>query len=95
MDKYETVFIAISEISKEDIGSLIGRIENIIDKYGKIVDIDKMGKRQLAYELHGYRDGYYVDIKFEGNNQCVADLENFYRMNNQILKFITLRGIEN
>lgn len=92
MQRYEVVAIVIANLNDEDITALIERSQKIItDRKGVIAKIDKWGKRHLAYEIKKQKDGYYFLIDFAGNGAIVAEIERNYKIDDRILKFMTVK----
>jgi small subunit ribosomal protein S6 len=79
-------------LNDEDITALIERSQTIItDRKGVIAKIDKWGKRHLAYEIKKQKDGYYFLIDFAGDGSIVVEIERNYKIDDRILKFITVK----
>lgn len=87
MHEYESIFIL-------SIDTTLKRFQKIIDEVLEIThyyDLEKMGIKKLAYEIKGNLEGYYVSVHFVGNYEIVKKLEKFYRFQDEIIKFITIR----
>jgi small subunit ribosomal protein S6 len=92
LQRYEVVAIVIANLNDDDITALIDRSQTIItDRKGVIAKIDKWGKRHLAYEIKKQKDGYYFLIDFAGDGPIVAELERTYKIDDRILKFMTVK----
>ena len=92
MKRYEVIAIVKSDLPDDDITTLIERIQKIITKRkGLIVKIDKWGKRRLAYEISKQKDGYYFLIDLVGDGSIVDEIERNYKIDDRILKFITIK----
>jgi small subunit ribosomal protein S6 len=92
VQRYEVIAIVLTSVTDEDITALIERSQTIItDRKGVIAKIDKWGKRRLAYEIKKQRDGYYFLIDFAGDGPIVAEIERNYKIDDRILKFITVK----
>jgi len=92
LQRYEVIAIVLSNVSDEDITALIERSQTIItDRKGVIAKIDKWGKRHLAYEIKKQKDGYYFLIDFAGDGSIVAEIERNYKIDDRILKFMTVK----
>jgi len=50
-----------------------------------------MGKRQLAYEILHHKDGTFVLLEIEGSGHEIAELERRMRVNDRVLRYITVR----
>jgi hypothetical protein len=61
MRRYETIVIIDPDISDDDRGSLITRIQEImVQKNGALLELDDWGVKRLAYEIRKKIRGYYV-----------------------------------
>ncbi len=89
---YEFMYIADPQTADEDITKLNDAITTMIEKEGgTIVKVEDMGRRQLAYEINKKRDGYYVLFEIDGSGQEIAELERRMRVNDKVMRYITVR----
>ena len=92
MQRYEVVAIVIANLNDDDMTALIDRSQTIItDRKGVIAKIERWGKRHLAYEIKKQKDGYYFLIDFAGDGAIVAEIERTYKIDDRILKFMTVK----
>ena len=88
-EKEEYEYEAIIIIDKNaDTGACRDKYEIELSKNGK-VEVEDMGLKKLAYEIKGEKEGYYVLYRFKGAD--VAALERQFRLDEDIIKFITVR----
>ena len=93
---YETIFILDSLIPPKDIETTIQKYSAIItENGGKVRDVDKWGKRRLAYEIKKKQYGFYIAIEFEGPGTLPRLLESDYNYNDKVLRFLTYRYDKN
>ncbi|HEY8204349.1 MAG TPA: 30S ribosomal protein S6 [Pyrinomonadaceae bacterium] len=89
---YEVVFIINPDAEDAEVMRLTESIQKIItDQGGSITKTEMMGKRQLAYEISHRRDGIYVLLEVEGSGAEIAELERRMRVNDRILRYMTIR----
>ncbi len=89
---YEMMYIAKPETAAEDIAKLNEGITKVIEtEGGSVVKVEDMGKRKLAYEIKRMREGYYTLFEIEGSGKEIAELERRMRVNDAIVRFITVR----
>lgn len=90
---YETTFIIDGYLQDDRQSATIARIEKIInDNKGKVLKLERLGKRRLAYEIKRKQHGYYIYVLFETLNHLLpADLDREYRLNENIIRFITTK----
>ena len=92
MKRYEVVAIVKSDLAEEDLTAIIEKSQTIItDRKGVIAKLDKWGKRRLAYEIKKQKDGFYFLIDFAGNGPIVAEIERNFKIDDRILKFMTVK----
>ena len=89
---YEVVFIIQPDAEDAEVMRLTEAVQKIItDQGGNVVKTELMGKRQLAYEINHKRDGIYVLLEVEGSGREIAELERRMRVNDRILRYMTVR----
>lgn len=89
---YEVMYIGAPESSDDDITKLNESIEKIItDAGGNVLKTDVMGRRKLAYPINKKTEGHYTLFEIEGSGQEIAELERRMRVNDTIMRYITVR----
>ena len=89
---YEVVFIIDPGADDEEVMNLSEAVQKIVtSQSGAITKTEVMGKRQLAYEINHKRGGIYVLLEIEGSGAEIAELERRMRVNDRILRYITVR----
>ena len=91
MNNYETIFLMKDDITEEQRNTVIEKIREYLTKNGKISVEENLGKKKLAYKVREYEYAYYYLIQFVGKADIISELEIKYRINENILKFITIR----
>lgn len=95
MRRYETVIIVPADLPDDDIIILVDRYKSIItNQKGLVMKVEKWGKRKLAYEIKKHNRGFYVLIDFAGQSAVVAELERNLKIDDKILKFLTVKKID-
>jgi len=92
MKRYETIYIANPNLEDEALKEVAAKFSDIVEKEkGSIVKIDDWGKRKLAYEVKRFDKGHYVLLDFCGFPEAVTELERNLKLDDRILKFLTVR----
>lgn len=95
MKNYENIYILKGSLAEEQAKNEIEEIT----KYFKNVKMyeDKndvngfLGLKKLAYEVKGEKTGYYYLTHFKGTESEVEEIERQLRINDNVIKFITIR----
>jgi small subunit ribosomal protein S6 len=91
LKRYETLFIVQVDLPDDELSSLIERYGTIVTAFkGIVVKIEKWGKRKLAYEIKKQTNGFYVLIDFIGKRTVIEELERNFKIDDKILKYMTI-----
>jgi len=89
---YEIVFIVNPDADDAEVMRLTEAVQKVItDQGGNVTKTEMMGRRQLAYEINHQRDGVYVLLEVDGSGAEIAELERRMRVNDRILRYMTIR----
>ena len=89
---YELMFIVRPDMTEEDQDKLISTLENAVSSSGgQVKNVEKMGKRRLAYTVRKFHDGIYILLIFEGSGGLVHELERRLRVSEPVIKFLSVR----
>lgn len=95
MKNYENIYILKGSLTEEQAKKEIEEIKQYFESvktFKKENDVNGfLGKKKLAYEVKGEIAGYYYITYFEGTENNVEKIENQLRLNDNIIKFITVR----
>jgi len=91
LSKYETTFVIDSLQKSENKENILTKVENFIkNNGGEIGEVEDWGKKRLAYEINRKQYGNYYQIHFEGPGNLPGLLEQEYRLEEGILRFLTI-----
>lgn len=89
---YEVMYIVNPETEGEKIVKLNEAVGKLIEKEGGIVvRMDDIGIRNLAYPIMKKNTGHYVLFEIDGSGQEILELERRMRVNDLIMRYITVR----
>jgi small subunit ribosomal protein S6 len=89
---YEVMYIVDPETDAERIEKLNEAVGNLIEKEGgTVVRLDNIGIRTFAYPIAKKYEGHYVLFEIEGSGQEIAELERRMRVNDMIMRYMTVR----
>ena len=89
---YEVVFIVDPDTQEEDMTKLTQNLSAVItDQGGTVTRNEVLGRRQLAYRIGRKNEGVYVIFEVEGTGGEIAELERRMRVNDAIMRYMTVR----
>ncbi len=92
MQQYESIFIVRPSLSDEDTNKIIEKMKGVLEKSGAtLLKSENWGKKKLAYEVKRERKGTFVHFHFTSPGNVVSELERSYRLEDSVLKFLTVR----
>jgi small subunit ribosomal protein S6 len=92
MPLYEHVFLARQDLAQAQVDALAETATKIIDdNKGKVVKTESWGLRSLAYRIQKNRKAHYVMLEFEAPPAAVAELERQTQINEDVIRYMTLR----
>ncbi len=93
MGKYETVLLISPNLEDQQREVLLSSLEqSISDTKGNLINMDKWGKRKLAYPVRKFEEGFYVLLFYEAGEETIKELERKMRMNEDVLRFLTVQS---
>ena len=92
MRTYEVMYIVDPETPDDKIEKLNEAVVKLIEKEGgEIVKMELIGMKTMAYNINKREDGYYVLFEINGTGQEIMELERRMRVNDMIMRYITVR----
>jgi small subunit ribosomal protein S6 len=92
MRHYETAFLITPKLEEEETEKLIQKMADVVaKKKGKMINIEKWGKKKLAYPINNLDEAFYVFFQYEGEPAIPSELERRFRQTEPVLRYLTLR----
>jgi len=89
---YEVMYIVKPDTDGEKIEKLNEAVGKLIEKEGgEVVRMDDIGIKPLAYPIQKNYEGHYVLFEIQGSGQEILELERRMRVNDMIMRYITVR----
>ena len=89
---YEVIFIVDPDTQEDDMTKLTTNLSAVItDQGGTVTRNEVLGRRQLAYRIGRKNEGVYVLFEVEGTGAEIAELERRMRVNDAIMRYMTVR----
>ncbi|MGB9840588.1 30S ribosomal protein S6 [Thermovenabulum sp.] len=92
MRSYETMYILDPDLNEDSTNSLIEKFKSVItDRGGEVQEIERWGKRRLAYPIEHRKEGYYVIMNFTADPSAVQEMERLLKITTGVLRHIVIR----
>lgn len=89
---YEGMYILSATLSDDSRKKAFDKItEGITQKGGEIHKVHEQGRKKLAYEIDGKREGYYYVLYFTVPTQTISELWKEYHLHEDLIRFMTMR----
>jgi len=89
---YEGMYILSATLSDDARAKALDKITaGITSRGGEILKIHQQGRKRLAYQIGNHREGYYYLVYFNVNPAAIDELWREYHLNEDLVRFITLR----
>ncbi|MCX6566816.1 MAG: 30S ribosomal protein S6 [Candidatus Aminicenantes bacterium] len=91
MKLYETGFLLAPNMTEEEAEGVVQSLAEVVPlKNGKMIRIEKWGKRRMAYAIGKAHEAYYVFFHYEGGAEIPAELARRFRQMDTIIRHLTL-----
>ena len=88
---YELTIVINPETSEEKLEASIESISRYVtDRGGAVSDVQRWGKRKLAYPIKHLIEGYYVLLQFKMKPLDGKELENNLRISEEVLRHLLI-----
>jgi small subunit ribosomal protein S6 len=92
MRRYETICIVNPNLDADSLKEVVAKFSGVIQKLkGYLFAVNEWGKMKLAYEVKKFDKGYYLVLDFCGLPVVVRELERSLKLDDRILKYITVK----
>jgi small subunit ribosomal protein S6 len=90
--QYELIYITPPEIAEEALNELHAQVLAVVDRFsGTIEKTENWGRRRLAYEIAGHREGVYVLELINGPADLMTELDRRLRVFDTVIRHMVVR----
>lgn len=87
---YRSIIILRANTTLKNFESIEKTIKNMIE----VTFWENLGVKKLAYKIREENEGFYVQFDFVGTETDIQEIEKYYRLNDNIIKFLNIRNEE-
>jgi len=88
---YESVVLINAALEDDQIEATLTKIQEFISTHGgELLEVDKWGRKRLAYPVKKAKSGFYAIFRFNSTPELIATLERNYRLDENIYRYLTI-----
>ncbi|MBV9102334.1 MAG: 30S ribosomal protein S6 [Candidatus Eremiobacteraeota bacterium] len=89
---YEVTYIVRPSLEEADVDGRVTQLSELLRSGGgELGEVEKMGKRRLAYEIDDVREGYYVVMRFRSDAGAAKEFERQLRLNEDVMRHLLIK----
>ena len=89
MKAYELLYFVSPTLEEDASDAVLKRITDVIEAgKGKVDEVNKWGKRKLAYEINELTEADYTLLNFHANEDEIAELNRVLRISDNVIRFM-------
>ena len=91
--KYEIMFIVKPNLEESAVKAVAKNFEKVLtDNGAKVVSLKDLGQKELAYEIKGYKTGYYFLINIESNDaKAINEFDRLALISEDIIRHLIVK----
>jgi len=92
LTNYELIIILKPDLANEKLDAVVENIKKLISSKGGVVaDIQKWGKRRLAYPVKHFGEGIYFLLKLQAKASQNRELETNLKISEDVLRHLIVK----
>lgn len=92
MNDYEVTYILRPSLEESEVEERANAIAEILkSQRGEVTNIERLGRKRLAYEIKDVREGSYVVMQFKSDPAASKELERQLKLHEDVLRAIVVR----
>lgn len=92
MHNYELMIIFDTKLGEDDVAAYVEKFSNHLEFLnGKILSVNKWGKRRLAYPINKHTEGVYLVMILTMPSSKALEINNYLKSSEEIIRFMLLK----
>ena len=89
MKNYELLTVFKPNLDVEEVDKAIAKIEENISSFeGKVLNVDKIGRKRLAYDILKFRDGFFTTFMLTIPADKITEFKRQLKLNDSVLRIM-------
>lgn len=91
MSTYEATYIIDTNVNDADLANVVEKYHAQVSATAEILSLDNWGRRRLAYEINGKREGTYITMRFKAEPAVAAELDRTMKIDDSVVRALIVR----
>lgn len=92
MRYYETAFLVVPSLSEEEREKFIDQMTGLVSqKNGKMINVEKWGKKKMAYPIKKFDEAFYVFFLYQGEPDIPDEVERRFKHAESVIRYLTVK----
>ncbi|NMF60884.1 30S ribosomal protein S6 [Pseudanabaena yagii] len=89
---YETMYILRPDLPDQDADAAIAKYQDfLVQQEAEDITIQHRGRRRLAYDIRGHREGIYIQVNYSATPKTIETLERTFRLGDDVIRYLTIK----
>ena len=89
---YETMYILRPDLPDQEADAAIAKYQDFLVKQeSEDITIQHRGRRRLAYDIKGHREGIYIQVNYTATPKTIESLERSMRLADDVIRYMTIK----
>jgi len=89
---YETMYILRPDLPDQDADAAIAKYQDfLVQQEAEDITIQHRGRRRLAYDIKGHREGIYIQVNSSATPKTIETLERTFRLGDDVIRYLTIK----
>jgi len=91
--EYELIYIVRPDVEEEALEEIGKKVDQVVTgNGGQVTEVERWGKRRLAYPIQKLKEGYYVLNRIQLEPQMLKEVERSLTLSEAIIRYLIVRG---
>jgi len=89
---YETMYILRPDLPDQEADAAIAKYQDfLVQQESEEITIQHRGRRRLAYDIKGHREGIYIQLNYSATPTTIESLEKSMRLGGDVIRYMTIK----
>ena len=89
---YETMYLLRPDLPDQESEAAIAKYQEfLVQQEAEDITTQHRGRRRLAYDIKGHREGIYVQVNYTATPKTIESLEKSMRLADDVIRYMTIK----